>query len=508
MSSASGGGSERIHDGGLHLHRFDDATASDFTAALERILASQTFARAGRPSRLLKFLVERVLAGKADLVSERILALEVFDRKLSFDPGVDPIVRVETGRLRRKLQEYYLSEGREDPVVLELPQRTYVPVLHKKQPAPAVIPTESPKATSLLPRPEPARSFPWSSRSTLLAAAVLIGVAAAGYWARSATKLAAAPAALRSEHGPAPNSIVVLPFTDLSANHDQEYFCDGLTEELTETLTTIRGLRVVAFTTALRWKRRAEDVREIGRQLNVGLVLEGSVRKEGHRVRVAAQLINAADGYHLWSQSYDRTISEGFKLQEEIARGIVSANWRTLTSHVLSSPNHDPARPEAYDLYLQGLYAAQHWSADALKEAVSKFQDSIKADPGYGPAYAALAQYLTLLGVHAGVAPDLAMPKAKAAALKALELDDSLAHAHASLALVKSVYEWDWAGAEKEFRRAMELDPEDSNQRQMYVMGYLVPEGRLDEALTQMQAAKSQDPISTRVESLLGLVYY
>lgn len=486
------------------LHHRGEVPDGAVREELGRILASQAFSRVERPSRFLKFLVEHALEGEGGKLNEYTLAIEIFNRKPSFDPTSDPIVRVEAGRLRRKLQEYYQTEGGQDRVVIELPQRTYVPVFRKRQAAaPRVV-----RIRSWMPG-----SVTWKPAVVVVAVGIAVGLAV--YWAArpfgrksSPEPLQAGARGMASALPPGARSIIVLPFTDLSPDHDQEYFCDGLTEELTETLTKVEGLQVVARTTALHFKGKTDDVREIGKRLNVGLVLEGSVRKAGDRLRIAAQLINAANGYHLWSRTYDREMKDILKIQEEIARGIVATLWTELTARWRRPLEQYPTSVEAYNSYLKGLYSARQWTTEHLTQAVGEFERAVSIDPRYAPAYAALAQHYALLGVHADLAPNEVMPKAKAAAIKALELDDSLAHAHASLALVKAVYDWDWTGAERSFRRAFELDPADANVREMYVMGYLVPKGRLDDALQEIQEARSQDPISPRIESILGMVYY
>ena len=471
---------------------------------LDRILASQAFSGAGRPGRFLKFLVERALEGKGGELTEYILATEICNRKPSFDPASDPIVRAEAARLRRKLQEYYHTEGGQDPVVIELPPRTYFPVFHKREgPAPQVGWIRSWMPVSAT----------WKLTVLVVALGIVAGLAA--YWAAGGFGRKSSPeppqAGARGVASAPPHvahSIIVLPFADFSPNRDQEYFCDGLTEELTEALTKVGGLHVVARTTAFQFKGRANDVREIGRRLNVGLVLEGSVRKSGDRLRITAQLINAADGYEMWAGSYDREIKDIIKIQEEIAGGIAATLYSELTARRQRPFQRSPTSVDAYDHYLKGLHSARQWTTEGLTEAVGEFERAVALDPSYAPAYAALAEYYALLGERTDLAPREVMPKARAAAMKALELDSSLPRAHASLALVKAIYDWDWKGAEQSFRRASELEPSDPNVHKMLVTGYLMPRGRLDEALKEIQDARARDPMSPRVESILGMVHY
>ncbi len=298
-------------------------------AELDRILTSQAFARAERPSRFLTFLVEHTLDGSGSGITEYILATEIFNRKPDFDPAQDPIVRVEAGRLRRKLKEYYETEGGDDPLVIDLPQRTYVPVFLRQQEAPPVL--------QAIRRPVRRR---WR---VLVAVALGILAGIALQWVTRPSNTAQAAASQTgsivvlhsSNHevragGPlAPvsgaRSVTVLPFNDLSAGHDQEFFCDGLTDELAEQLDDIDGLNLVARSSAFRFKGRPDDVRAIGKQLNAGLVLEGSVRKDGRRLRVSAQLVNTDNGYRTWSQTYIVEGNDPVKAQEQLARRIVTA---------------------------------------------------------------------------------------------------------------------------------------------------------------------------------------
>jgi TolB-like protein len=302
----------------FEIQRPNDIPPEHVREELGRILSGQPFSRSERPGRFLAFLVEHALSGERDKVDEYLLALEVFGRKPDFDPASDPIVRVEAGRLRRKLHEYYKSEGRGHSVVIELPQRTYIPVFSSGKSL----------LTQSFSKSFPIHDLKTSRLAVLTSAAVLVALIA--YWAATGRPVWQPDAALAETSGaastvrPDARSIAVLPFADLSPKHDQEYLCDGLTEELLEHLSGVGGLRVVSRTTAFQFKRSAQDVRAIGRQLNAALVLEGSVRKDGDRLRIAVQLINTANGYQVWSRRYDRQIKADFALEEEIARDIAA----------------------------------------------------------------------------------------------------------------------------------------------------------------------------------------
>ena len=442
-------------------------------AELERILHSETFAHAERLSRFLRFTVEHTIQGKADQFKEYLLGVTVFDRGESFDPRLDPVVRVEAHRLRSKLKQYYENEGRDDPVRIEFPKGGYVPVF-KSRAAPA-----------------PGRTPVWR---TAAFAAALLAVGAAIYWA--------------ARSGPRPSvrlsSIAVLPFVDLSQEHDQEYFCDGITDELINALAKVEGLHVVSRTSAFQFKGKASDIRKIGEQLNVESVLEGSVRKAGNRLRITAQLVKAADGYHLWSGTYEREMKDVFAIQEEISRAIVNALRVPLAGQRGRRLVEGPAANlEAYSLYLRGRYYWNKRTQAGLKKSIEYFEQALAGEPVYAAAWAGLADSYALLASYGESPPREAMPKAKTAALKALEIDDTLAQAHVSLAFVRSFYDWDWAAAEREYQRAIELNPGYATAHHWY-SGCLRAMGRVEEALAEIQRAQQLDPLSLAIGRDLG----
>jgi adenylate cyclase len=303
-------------------------------------------------------------------------------------------------------------------------------------------------------------------------------------------------------------SIAVLPFVDMSPEKDNEYFSDGMTEELINALAKVEGLRVASRTSGFAFKGKDVDVREIGNRLKVGTVLEGSVRKAGNRLRITAQLVNASDGYHLWSETYDRELKDVFEIQEEIARAIVEALRVELVS---GSPVVSPARRthnlEAYNLYLKGRHFWNRRTSEDLESAIRYFNESIAQDPTFAPAYSGLADAYGILWIVRPVAPSDVYPRAKAAALKALEIDSTLAEAHASLGHVKAFYDFDWEGSERDFRRALELDPAYARGHSVYAL-FLTVRGRLDEALAQALQAAELDPLSPPTHATVGRVFY
>ena len=304
------------------------------------------------------------------------------------------------------------------------------------------------------------------------------------------------------------NSIAVLPFVDLSPEKDQEYFCDGLAEELINSLTKIKELRVVARSSSFSFKGKDLDIRQIGKRLNAETVLEGSVRKAGKRLRIMAQLIDVADGYHLWSERYDREMGDVFAIQDEISLEIINKMKIGLgvkEKSLLTRRYTDDL--EAYNLYLKGRYHLNKRTEEGLQRAYEYFNQTMEKNPSYSLAYAGIADYYTLLGWFRYLHPKDAFPKAKAAAEKALEMDETLAEAHTSLAWVKTNYDWDWLAAEREYRRAIELKPSYATAHQWY-SNYLGAMGRHDESIAEAKQAQQLDPLSLYITFNLGNMFY
>jgi len=250
-----------------------------------------------------------------------------------------------------------------------------------------------------------------------------------------------------SRENPQP-SIAVLPFYNLSADKEQEYFCEGMTEEIINALTHVEGLRVVARTSAFSFRGKEIDVGEIGRKLSVETLLEGSVRKAANRLRIWVQLVNVVDGYHLWSERYDREMEDVFAVQDEISLAIADKlKVKLLRGEKTKLITHHTDDLEAYNLYLRGRYLWNKRTEGGIKKAIEHFKQAIKKDPSYALAYTGLADSYSTLTSYISILPKEVFPKGRDAALKALEIDDTLAEAHASLALIRRDYEWDWAGA-------------------------------------------------------------
>lgn len=451
---------------------------------VEKIVRSKGFAKAEKLGRLLSFTVGEALEGRAAELKETVLAVEVFDRPSSFDPRLDPIVRVQAGKLRTRLKEYYEAEGRDDAIIIEYPKGHYVPVIQQRE------------------RARRAPSFNLIRRRRKLAAAVALACAAlmTGFLVYRTTRgRGDVPSGW-------PRSVVVLPFVSLSAD-EPEYFCDGLTEELINSLSRIEGLRVVARTSAFRYKGKNEDIRAIGRELDVDAVLEGSVRREGELVRISAQLADARDGYHLWAGTYEREMKSVFALQEEITQSIVDTLQVRIDSRGEATGRRPPANLEAYRLYLQGRYFWHRRTPDALRKAAGYFHQAIEQDPDYAAAYAGLADAYSLLAAYEIEPLDEYGHKALEAAARAVDLDDRSAEGHAALGYALATFGADWVRAEKAFRRAIALNPGYATAHQWFAMTCLSLFGRLDEALREMQTAVSLDPVSAVIAHDLGRIH-
>jgi TolB-like protein/DNA-binding winged helix-turn-helix (wHTH) protein/Tfp pilus assembly protein PilF len=307
---------------------------------------------------------------------------------------------------------------------------------------------------------------------------------------------------------PSIQSLAVLPLENLSGDPGQDYFAVGMTDELTNNLARIRTLRVVSRTTAMQYQNTHKSIPEIARELNVDAVIEGSVVRSGDQVRITTQLIDARRDAHLWAQSYERPISNILNVQDSIALEIASQVRASLTADERGLfTARAPIRPNAYDDYLRGRNQLTKQNPDAIQKSVEYFEQAIDDDPQYARAYAGLADAYTLLANYQAMLPAEAFPRAKAAATHALELDPNSPEAFGSLALVKHHFEWDWAGAEGDYKRAIELQPNFATAHHRYAW-FLSDIGRHDEALQEIRRAQELDPTSIVVQTNLGRVLY
>ena len=313
----------------------------------------------------------------------------------------------------------------------------------------------------------------------------------------------------KSAAPPSGPAVAVLPFVDMSPQKDQEEFCDGLAEELINALTSLKGLHVAARNSAFWFRGEKLNYQEIGRQLRVSTILEGSVQKEGERLRIKAKLVKVEDGYYLWSESYDRKLEHVFQIQDEISQAVVEKLKITLLGgedqKLFPAP---PKNLKVYELYLKGRFYWNKRTEAGLKQSVQHFRRAIEQDPDYALAHAGLAAAYATLSVYGVEAPRKLMDQAKSAAERAIDIDGELALAHASLGTVRSTYEWEWEAADSDFRRAIELEPENGNVHHWYATHYLTPLGRFDEANSEIELAREIDPLNLAISSSVGLPFY
>jgi TolB-like protein/Tfp pilus assembly protein PilF len=340
--------------------------------------------------------------------------------------------------------------------------------------------------------------------SRLLALGEYVPPAGAAPAVTSRPTTPAVPSPVPTQNPCSEQSIAVLPFVDMSQNKDQEYFSDGLTEELIGLLTRVPELRVPARTSCFYFKSKQATISDIARALNVAHVLEGSVRKAGNTIRIAVQLIRADTGYHLWSQTYDRTLEDIFKVQDEIAGSVVRSLCDALLSATL--PMRSAAlNSEAYQLYLRGHFHLNRRSPEEFRKAIAFFQQAIAVEPDYALAFTGLANCYSLLPIYDRLSRATeTMPQARTAILKALAIDDGLAEAHASLGLILALFDFEWVAAERQYQRAIELSPNSPVPHQWYGE-LLVNTGRLDAGLAEGRRAVDLDPLSQVANLALGI---
>jgi serine/threonine-protein kinase len=303
-------------------------------------------------------------------------------------------------------------------------------------------------------------------------------------------------------------SIAVLPFTDMSPGRDQAYFCEGIAEELINALTQIEGLRVAARTSAFEYRNKESDVRKIGRELDVEAVLEGSVRKAANRLRITAQLVKVSDGYHLWSEKYDRDLEDIFAIQDEISLAIVEKlRGKLLKEEESKLVRRYTGNEEAYNLYLKGRYYWNRRHEGGIQKAIELFQQAVEKDPLCAQGHVGIADCYNVSAILALMDPRVAYAKSKEAVAKALGIDEDLAEVHASLGWIRTFHDWDWAGAEAEFLRAFELNPNYANAHYFYCL-YLAVMGRYDESFAESSRALELDPVDLVFNSIQAVTLY
>ncbi len=471
---------------------------------LNRILSSHTFRSAEREKALLRYVVDLTIDGRGAELKEFKIGVEAFERGERFDPRRDTIVRTEARNVRRRLARYYEEEGHGDPIRIELPKGGYAPqFVESPLNDPAVIPEPQAAvadASKVDASPVHAPKLKRWWVVGLAGAAMIVAIAA--LWANG-------PSFSRSRAVDAA-SIAVLPFQDLSGGRDKEgeILSDGLTEELIESLARIPHLRVVARASVFSYRGRAAavDIRKAGREMSVRNILEGSIRISNGRVRIVAQLEDTTNGYQLWSQSFDRKFDDLLAVQDQISTAIMQSLGVQLTGAANLKTGASPS-PAAYQDFLQGLYFLNQSTAENIRTSIHYFDRAVASDPGFAPAYSGLAAgYAAIVGYTSTPSQEV-IPQIRAAATKALQLDDTLGEAHLFLARADT-YEDNWAEAGKEYWRALELSP-GSAAVHRYYGDYLLRTGHLEEALAEGRIALELDPLSPKMARFVGeMLYY
>ena len=313
---------------------------------------------------------------------------------------------------------------------------------------------------------------------------------------------------IKAKTGSSSRSIAVLPFVNMSGNVENEYFSDGITEEIINALARVEGLNVTSRTSAFAFKKMNKDIRDIGAELNVSHVLEGSVRRSANQVRITAQLINTNDGFHIWSEVFDRDLEDIFQVQDEISKKITAKLKENVKEIVapekLVQQGTDNVR--AYNHYLKGKYYWHKWTTDAVLKSIKQFNQAIELCPDYSEAYAGLAMSYSYLGAIGQMPSHIAYEKAEQAALKSLQFDDRISASHTALALVKVLLHWDFRSAANHFEKALALGPESPNVKQAYAL-FLKVQGKNKQAIRILKEALIQDPFSLTINSDLARAY-
>ncbi len=460
------------------LYRFGDFTLDAHTGELARN-GNRTPLRE-QPLQLLLALLQK----PGELVSREELIGRLWEPNtfVDFDRGLNKAVN----HLREAL-----GDSAEHPQFIEtLPRKGYrfVGKLEEEDRPPELSPTPS----------QPLRSQHrlWIAVPVILAlVAITLAANLGGLRTRIMNRLQPGP--------PRISSIAVIPLENLSGDRDQEYFADGLTDELITDLAKMGSTRVTSRASIIRYKGTRKSIQEIGRELDADAIVEGTVTRSGKRVRITAQLIQVSTDMHLWAEAYEQDLGEALDLQRQVAADI--SHKVDLMIRPLESSS--PVNPQAYGLYLKGRYFFYQYSSHGWQQAIDHFRQAIAIDPNFAPAYSGLADTYLVAGAYGMFTPQEALAQGKAAAQKALQLDDQLASAHYALATAYTWYDWDWTNAEKEFQRALALNPDDALGRNWYG-GYLSLLGRHSEAIEQHERARRIEPFSLIVNANLARALY
>jgi adenylate cyclase len=370
----------------IAFNRWAESDQEAIREQLDRILKSRPFLQSRRRQRFLEYIVNETLAGRGERLKGYNVARDVFDRSESFDPNVDPVVRIEAARLRDKLREYYEADGQNDPIRIDLPKGSYTPHIEFRtaDAVPRVLDGPDQATSDEAPRPRPVRGW----QIAAVAVAVILVLGTAGVWLTRAYWLPTPERAVTDAVPDVPKgpAIAVLPFANLSGDPKQDYFSDGLTEDILTELSRARDLRVLARNTSFQYKGQAVDVGKLGRELKVRYVLEGSIQRSNDRVRVTAQLTDAETGTHVWADRYDRDMADVFLVQDDIVTQIVAkiaGGYGVIESTEANSvARKSPNEIQAYDLVLRARETMQwDWTSATFRSARATLNQAITLDP-------------------------------------------------------------------------------------------------------------------------------
>jgi TolB-like protein/Tfp pilus assembly protein PilF len=501
------------HDTASVIQVLDPSKARQVRDHLNEVLHSHEFASSKRAQEFLILLVDRALAGEFDLLRERMIGAELFQRPVGYDTANDPVVRVKATEVRKKLARYYLEQTQKPRVRIDLPSGTYIPqFLFEPENMPEDRPLqaegdsgrslavghrelEPPGDTSHLADEERANA-PWIRFATA-ALAVLVLASAAYIGLRTWRSNSLARTSIRS--------IAILPFENVSGDPRQDYFADGMTEELIADLGRVSSVHVISKTSSMSYKGSRKTLPEIARELSVDSVAEGTVLRDGNQVRITVDLIDARTDHPVWTHTYMRETGDVLTLQSELAEALADAISVNVMSRQSAHPVHAlPVSAEAEDLYFQGV---QRFNELDIYGALSDFEQAVKSTPNFAQAHAALATCYGRLGESGVLAYSQAFANQRAEATKAIELDPSLPEGHAELANAAMNLSWDWATAATEFNRALELNPSVAPIHERYAV-YLERTGKTSEAIAEARRGLELDPLSERSFTNAAFTYY
>jgi TolB-like protein/Flp pilus assembly protein TadD len=492
---------------------------------LTQILASAAFAGSRRTQDFLRLIVSHTLDGEIDSLRERMIGAEMFGRPIGYDTGSDSVVRVRASEVRKKLAQFYGSLNKDQlPVWVELPSGCYVPRFHFQPDGAAA--SGASGTGSAWPAPSSADPHAAANGTPSAIVAAAITVAASAPVAASSRRLVLSrppiiviSAALllvlafvafrwwnRSSIPPAGiHSIAILPLENLSGSPDQEYFSDGITEELINDLGQVSTLRVISLTSSMSYKGTKKKLPEIARELSVDGVVEGGVLHDGNQVRISVQLIDARTDRPVWAHTYARDLTGVLDWQGEVAKTIAEEISTEISPRQQARLVHrHPIDSGAQDFFLHGILLRQ---ADDCKSAINYFNRAIEKDPSYAEAHSALASCYGRLGESGRMPYEQAFTQQKAEALRAVELDDTVSEAHAELGNTAMTLDRDWPAAEAQFHRALELNPNSATSHEKYAF-FLVRSGQFRDAISEIERSVDLDPVSESTFHAEGFIYY